>query len=466
VNRRPERGPRRGKGVTTQPAPATSTIEVAPPARPSMNPAELAALAARLAEEVESVVFDQKKRMDRLVTESIGSRRSLAPSERASLRRAALAICRWHGWVSRLGLESIEGRLLVSTLLDEREVSDVAKAWARRAGVDSSRLFALGDAPDWGARAQGLRRMLNNSRVATDPWLLFPSWLKDSLPEPPGEDAPKHKLVRFLAMLQSPNPTWVRARGERPDLQWNLLKEAGSKPWVVRGMPDAARIDGVLPHRVTPGGDLEIEDIASQLVVRACDPEPGERWWVVHAGSGEKALHLADRMKGKGTVVVTDSPQTSRLALIDRFRRAGRSNLMPRDWDGRHVPGKSGTYHGVLVEPLSSALGAWRRHPDARWLVTDKDVDAFVEQQLETLGRVAKGVRPGGTLVYAVRTLTKRETSGVIEQFGESHPDFRPDPFPKPPWQTGPATRPTLLLWPATALDLEPTFIARWQRVT
>lgn len=430
-----------------------------------MEPAELAKVAARLGEQVDAAVFGRRVRMDQVVAEELRSRRSLTPAERRTLRRSAQALCRWHGWVSRLGLGTIEARLLVSTLLDEAEVTEIARVWARRAGVDSGRLFALGDAPDWGAKSQGLRRLLNNPKVATDPWLLFPTWLKAGLMEPPGDEAPKHKYVRFLANLQTAAPTWYRARTDRPEATWEALRAAEIKPWIVRGMPEAARFDQRPPNAPTgKESTIEPEDIGAQVIVRACDPSPGERWWVTHVGSGDKALHIADRMKGKGTVVATDLEGAQKVAVADRFRRAGRSNLMPKDWDGKHVPGRAGTYDGVLVEPASTSIGAWRDHPDARWLIDDRAPAQLADGQLDELDRAAKALRVGGALVYAVRTMIAAETIDLVERFSSTHPAFRLDPFPGPPWAGHSTTGGTLALWPAL-VDLEPAFVAKWLRV-
>ena len=54
-------------------------------------------------------------------------------------------------------------------------------------------------------------------------------------------------------------------------------------------------------------GVLEIQDLASQAVGLACDPDPGERWWGIGLRrSGGKAMDLAALTVGKGLVVATD----------------------------------------------------------------------------------------------------------------------------------------------------------------
>jgi len=57
-------------------------------------------------------------------------------------------------------------------------------------------------------------------------------------------------------------------------------------------------------------GQFEIQDLASQLVGHACNPQPGETWWDACAGEGGKTLHLADLMRNKGS----SGPATARFA--------------------------------------------------------------------------------------------------------------------------------------------------------
>ena len=47
-----------------------------------------------------------------------------------------------------------------------------------------------------------------------DPWLLFPGWLRDQIPVPPGEETPKARRLEFLAALQMPPAVWVGLRGQ------------------------------------------------------------------------------------------------------------------------------------------------------------------------------------------------------------------------------------------------------------
>jgi 16S rRNA (cytosine967-C5)-methyltransferase len=411
-------------------------------------------------------VFGEKQRSDRAVVGVIRGFPGLTWADKAWVRAAVHSVFRWHGWVDRLGLGSTEARLVTSILLDEKEVPEVARVLARRCGVEPSRLFALGDAPDWPQIAEGLRRLFDERKLSTDPWLLFPTWLKDILPVPPGEDAPKHRFVRFLLTLQRRSPLWLRSRAANPQTTWANLRDQGLHPWALRSHLECGRFAGRidLPSlAVARRGEVVVEDLAAQAVVHACDPEPGERWWVAFGGSGEKALHLADRMKGKGTVIISDPSPAAMKAVSEQFRKAERSNFTSKEWDGKHLVGKAGSYRGVLLDAPGTGVGTWRRHPEGRWLTDRAGFDRLSAEQVGWLDLVAKGVKPGGTLVYSTRTVTTTETEAVVEAFLASHPDFQPDPFPPFPAQDGAMPDAARVFWPM-AFDSDAVYIARFIR--
>ena len=81
---------------------------------------------------------------------------------------------------------------------------------------------------------------------------------------------------------------------------------------------------------------------------------------------------------------------------------------------------------------------------------------------MQWLDVASSGVKPGGTLVYTVATVTQSETAGVVSAFLESHPEFKLQPFPHPLEDA--KTAGTLQLWPQIH-DGDARFIARMTRV-
>lgn len=428
------------------------------------TPERLAEATLEIASRVERAVFGERKRADRALAQALHARHDLAPPDHRFISQATFALFRWHGWIEPLGLRPLEERLLVATLLDLPSIPPACRFWARALGRDPSRLIALGDAPNWVARAEGLRRLMDGQPVTADPWRLFPPWLRENLPLPPGGGSAKARFVALLQALQTAAPLWVRAQEPDAEALWQELRGLGLRPWVHRGVTGAAKLGPEVDVYHLPAfqrGALEIQDLASQAVGLACDPDPGERWWDCCAGAGGKALHLAALLKGKGLVVATDVHEGKLKETIRRARRSPFRNLTTKAWDGRHVAGKPGSFDGVLVDAPCSAIGTWRRNPDARWLIDRQAIPRLADLQGQILRAAAPGVRPGGTLVYSVCTLTPAETLGVIRPFLEAHPGFRLDPFPHP--LDGSPTDGTALIWPQDA-DTDAMFIARMIR--
>ncbi|MDR3634868.1 MAG: RsmB/NOP family class I SAM-dependent RNA methyltransferase [Isosphaeraceae bacterium] len=424
----------------------------------------LAQAAVDIAETTEHQVLGEHKRADRALALLLRERRDLAPPDHRFVSQSVFALFRWRGWVEPLRLARPEERLLLSWLFDSPVVHPVCRVWAQRAGRDASRLVPLGDAPNWTARAEGLKRWIGGRAVTADPWRLFPAWFREHLPLPPGGASPKAKYLEFLFSLQSRPSLWVRAQGEDAKALWAELTESGLKPWVHRRLDHAAKLNPDADVHHLPAferGALEIQDVASQAVGLVCDPDPGDRWWDACAGAGGKALHLAALMRGKGVVVATDSHAGRLKETTRRARRSPFRNITTKAWDGKHVAGKPRSFDGVLVDAPCSAIGTWRRNPDARWTLDREAILRLAALQGQLLAAASAGVRPGGTLVYSVCTITPAETLNVVQTFLEAHPDFHLDPFVDPINES--PTPGTLLIWPQD-VDSDGMFVARMVR--
>lgn len=438
-----------------------------PTIRPTYAPA--AELTAAIAPTiVRSVVHDHRRLAPALAEALRGPGKVRDVKDRAGIARSLRALLRWWGWIETLHLRRPEEQLLLASLLEFPELTAFGRVWAERIGRPVDQLVPVGDAPSWTARAEGLKRWIGGHAVNADPWRLFPAWIRDQVPVPPGDATPKMRRLDFLAALQSRIPTWVAVRGGDAKAVWNELREAELKPWVHRRVRDSAKLPpGTDLSRIASfeAGRLIVQDLSSQAVGIACDPDPGERWWDVRgeAVGGLVAFHLAALMGGKGSIVSTFDTERRRHETALRLRRGTFHNITTKTRDGHHPVGKAGGFDGVVVDAPSSGVGLWRRNPDARWSVVADQLPALAAEQRCLLDVASTRVRPGGTLVYTVATLTRAETTGVIDGFLQSHPDFQLQPFPHPLEDT--TTGGTLLIWPHLH-DGDGRFIARLIRTT
>ncbi len=82
-------------------------------------------------------------------------------------------------------------------------------------------------------------------------------------------------------------------------------------------------------------------------------------------------------------------------------------------------PEYAGAFDAVLVDAPCTGLGTMAARPDLRWRRRPADVARLAALQRRLLAAGAACVRPGGALTYAVCTLTRRETTAVVEAFAD-----------------------------------------------
>jgi 16S rRNA (cytosine967-C5)-methyltransferase len=191
--------------------------------------------------------------------------------------------------------------------------------------------------------------------------------------------------------------------------------------------------------------DGYMQDRASQWVAAYVDARPGERVADLCAAPGGKATLMA----GTGAWVAAADVHPVRARLIaSNATRLGTTCVGTLVADGRRPPHRAGTFDRVLVDAPCSGLGVLRRRPDARWHVQPEDVDALAVLQRELITAAADLVRLGGTVVYAVCTLTRTETTALDDWLAVARPDLHALDPPGEPWE--PAGRGARLL-PQTA---------------
>ena len=266
--------------------------------------------------------------------------------------------------------------------------------------------------------------------TSTEYWILRNNsqWLREALQDSLG----KHVLTE-LAALQQEAPVDIRVntlKTTRKALQQKLAEE-GIETTLTPTSPIGLRLQKRTPifnTEVFHEGHFEMQDEGSQIAACLVDAKPGMRVVDFCAGAGGKTLAIAAQMKNKGRILAFDTSARRLKELPLRIRRAGVDNASWRTIDSESdsfLKRHKKTADRVLVDAPCSGTGTWRRNPDLKWRLTERDVNQLMEKQLAILTSAARLVKPGGRLIYVTCSLLKRENEEVVDAFLDENMHFK-----------------------------------------
>lgn len=171
-------------------------------------------------------------------------------------------------------------------------------------------------------------------------------------------------------------------------------------------------------------GWFEVQDLSSQLVAEALDPQPGTRVFDVCAGAGGKTLHIASLMKNKGQIIALDLYEWKLKELKRRARRAGAHNIETRPIVAKTIKRLKDSADALLIDAPCSGLGVLKRNPDAKWKLDAAFIERITKEQAEILQGHSKILRKGGKMVYATCSILPEENEQQVEKFLANNPEF------------------------------------------
>jgi 16S rRNA (cytosine967-C5)-methyltransferase len=212
-------------------------------------------------------------------------------------------------------------------------------------------------------------------------------------------------------------------------------------------LPTGFAVEGSAAYR---DGHVEVQDLGSQLIAEACDVRPGMTVVDLCAGAGGKTLALAAHMAGQGRLIATDTSRDRLAQLPPRAGRAGagfiETMLLNPKREMAALGDLSSACDVVLVDAPCSGSGTWRRNPETRWRLDQRDLQRLVSEQARLMDMAAGLVAPDGCLVYAVCSLLACEGAAQSAAFLERHAGFTAE---QPPVGAGRTDGAGLLLTPA-----------------
>ncbi|RUW63784.1 RsmB/NOP family class I SAM-dependent RNA methyltransferase [Mesorhizobium sp. M7A.F.Ca.US.008.03.1.1] len=318
-------------------------------------------------------------------------------------------------------------------------------------GQDTPRAIGFGALLlEWGQTAQSLNGALDGDKFA--PPLLTAAELQaiadHRLADAP--DAVRADVPDWCAPLfeRAFGPTWAdegAALATRPplDLRVNTLQAnrdkvlaeltgTGAKPSAIA--PHGIRIppidgDGRHPNvQAEPAfqkGWFEVQDEGSQIAAALAGAEAGMQVLDFCAGAGGKTLALSASMENRGQIFAHDAEKARLAPIFDRIRRSENRNVQVVTKPTELAP--LGNHMDiVLVDAPCTGSGTWRRRPDAKWRLTQRQLDARKGEQSAILDAAKAYVKPGGLLVYITCSVFDEENGEQVAAFRDRNSAFAP----------------------------------------
>jgi len=302
---------------------------------------------------------------------------------------------------------------------------------------------------EWGMTADALVAALEGDKFAPEPLTNAelsgfasrnlndaPDVVRADLPDwcvPMFETAFGENWVAEAAALAARPPLDMRVNTLLADRAAVLAEIAGEGAVAADIAPNGMRIPpiqqgGRHPNvQVEPAfqmGKFEIQDEGSQIAALLAGARPGEQVLDYCAGGGGKTLAMAADMKNEGRIVAYDSEKARLAPIFERLKRAECRNVEVIA-NVSALAALEGQMDMVLIDAPCTGSGTWRRRPDAKWRLAQRQLDVRTREQTQILDAASRYVKPGGRLAFVTCSVFRDENQDQVEAFVARNPDFR-----------------------------------------
>lgn len=302
--------------------------------------------------------------------------------------------------------------------------------------------------------AVGAARRVGGARVAGFVNAVLRRLASGGEPPPPSESReriatlaslPDWILAELEASLEMPDELEpaAAALSATPALGLRVNRRRADRAGLIERLAAEAPRAELAPHPLAPSaiaarrlgsperlpafaaGLFSIQDAAAQAVGELAGAAEASSILDACAGVGGKACHLAELAGPEGRIDAADidSRKLEKLQLaaarlgIDSIRAVEVDVLAAGD---RLAP----SYDLVVLDAPCTGLGVLRRHPEAKWRLEPAAIERMAALQARLLAAAFDRVAPGGALVYAVCTFTRREGPEQIERLLAARPEL------------------------------------------
>ena len=278
--------------------------------------------------------------------------------------------------------------------------------------------------------ARNLDNLSMPDRKDTIEWLSvtysMPEWIVKQWLSSYEEDTVEKMLQDFL----KEKPTSVRCNLNRisPEELIQKLEREGVRAERQTLLPYALWISGYDYLEALPSfrqGDFQVQDVSSMLVAEWAGPQEGDYIIDVCAAPGGKALHLADKLAGKGHVEARDLTPYKVDLIRDNIARIGIDNIEAVCQDATVYDEASEKKADILIADLPcSGLGVLGKKTDLKYKMNPDTQEELVHLQRKILSVVHRYVKSGGKLLYSTCTIHRAENQENAAWFAEQYPEF------------------------------------------
>ena len=237
-------------------------------------------------------------------------------------------------------------------------------------------------------------------------------------------------IEQWLSSAISVLPETLRVTKERSDRGWTIdeLKKLGAKP--IPWMPDETAWQMPFARGKAPNGyakrmmtilhdsgRITRQEAASMLPVEILGITDETVVLDMCAAPGSKTTQIAEKLSSQGFVIANE-PVSSRInMLISNRARLALTNVLINQQDGRHIgripePG----YDAIIADVPCSGSATTRKNVKVWEKWRPLDGRSLFGLQVNIAQSGARGLRPGGKMVYSTCSIDPVENEAVVAE--------------------------------------------------
>jgi 16S rRNA (cytosine967-C5)-methyltransferase len=177
-------------------------------------------------------------------------------------------------------------------------------------------------------------------------------------------------------------------------------------------------------------GRVLIQDLASVLVVKSLDPQPGEKVWDSCAAPGMKTQLIAELMQGQGEIIATDMYEERVRVAQERAQILNASHVQWLQADATKPVVHDADR--ILIDAPCTSTGILQTYPSFKWRLNKETLFTLMTIQNKLLDGILTAYRdrPGTELVFSTCSILPHEGESQIDSAMERHNIELLEPYP------------------------------------